>query len=51
MPGGDLGGNKLKITLDNKTAFNFHSFWDSGALRIQNDSYVFVRPMDLQNTT
>lgn len=50
-PAGDQGGNKLRITLANKTAFNFHSFWDSGALVLQNDSYGFVRPMDLQNST
>ena len=35
----------------NGTSSNFHSFWDSGGFRVQNDSYNFVRPMNLQNTT
>lgn len=48
---GDAGGNLLKLTLLNKTVENFHSFWDAGAFRLQNDSYNFVRPMNLQNTT
>jgi hypothetical protein len=48
---GDAGGNLLHLTLLNGTSSNFHSFWDAGAFRIQNDSYNFVRPMNLQNVT
>lgn len=48
---GDAGGNLLKLKILNGTLQNFHSFWDSGAFRLQNDSYNFVRPMNLQNTT
>ena len=51
FPKGDAGGNMLKIKLPNGTSYNFHSFWDNGALRLQNDSYNFVRPMNLQNVT
>lgn len=51
FPKGDAGGNFLKITTLNKTVQNFHSFWDAGAFRLQNDSYTFVRPMNLQNMT
>ena len=50
-PKGDAGGNLLRLTLLNGSTSNFHSFWDAGAYRIQNDSYNFVRPMNLQNTT
>lgn len=50
-PSGDRGGNSLKITLLNGTAQNLHSFWDSGAFRIQNDSWFMVRPLSLQNMT
>lgn len=50
-PKGDAGGNLLKLKLLNGTVANFHSFWDAGAFRLQNDSYNFVRPMNLQNTT
>lgn len=50
-PKGDAGGNLLKIKTLNGTLQNFHSFWDSGAFRLQNDSYTFVRPMNLQNVT
>lgn len=50
-PKGDAGGNLLKLVLLNKTIANFHSFWDAGAFRVQNDSYSFVRPMNLQNAT
>jgi len=50
-PKGDAGGNLLHIKTLNGTVQNFHSFWDSGAFRVQNDSYNFVRPMNLQNTT
>jgi hypothetical protein len=48
---GDAGGNLLKLQLLNGSISNFHSFWDAGAYRLQNDSYNFVRPMNLQNTT
>ena len=50
-PKGDAGGNLLKIKLLNGSFSNFHAFWDAGAYRLQNDSYQFVRPMNLQNTT
>jgi len=50
-PKGDAGGNLLKLKLLNGTIANFHAFWDAGAFRLQNDSYNFVRPMNLQNTT
>jgi len=50
-PKGDAGGNLLKLKILNGTVQNFHSFWDSGAFLVQNDSYTFVRPMSLQNTT
>ena len=50
-PGGDLGGNKLKVVLTNGSTSNFHSFWDAGAYRVQNDSWFIVRPMDEQNRT
>jgi hypothetical protein len=51
FPKGDAGGNLLKLKVLNGTVENFHSFWDSGALILQNDSYQFVRPMNLQNLT
>lgn len=35
----------------NGTLNNLHSFWDSGAFRLQNDSWFMVRPLSLQNTT
>lgn len=50
-PSGDRGGNSLKIKLLDNTDQNLHSFWDSGAFRIQNDSWFLVRPLDLKNTT
>ncbi len=50
-PSGDRGGNSLKITLLNGTSQNLHSFWDSGAFRIQNDSWFIIRPMSLANQT
>lgn len=28
-----------------------HSFWDSGAFKIQNDTWFLVRPLDLANQT
>ena len=47
-PNGDAGGNFVKINLLNGTKnYNLHSFWDSGALRVQNDSYKFTRPLDI----
>lgn len=50
-PSGDRGGNSLKITLLNGSANNLHSFWDSGAFRIQNDSWFLIRPLNSQNLT
>lgn len=50
-PKGDMGGNLLKVKVLNGTMQNLHAFWDSGAFRVQNDSYTFVRPMDMQNMT
>lgn len=51
FPKGDAGGNLLKLKTLNGTVQNLHSFWDSGAYRLQNDTYDFVRPMNLQNIT
>ena len=48
---GDAGGNLLKIKMKNGTLMNFHSFWDSGAQLLQNDSYVMPRPLNDQNLT
>lgn len=50
-PTGDRGGNSIKIELQNKTEQNLHSFWDSGAFKIQNDTWFLVRPLDLANQT
>lgn len=50
-PSGDRGGNSLKIVLLNGTVNNLHSFWDSGAFRIQNDSWYLIRPLNAQNLT
>lgn len=51
-PKGDAGGNFIKVTLLNgTTGYNLHKFWDSGALRVQNDSYEFPRPLSLSQTT
>ena len=50
-PQGDRGGNSLKINLLNGTQQNLHSFWDSGAFLIQNDTWFLVRPLDLSNQT
>ena len=36
FPDGDQGGNKLTVFLPNGTGQNFHSFWDSGANKLQN---------------
>jgi len=51
FPSGDRGGNSLHVVLLNGTTQNLHAFWDSGAFRVQNDSWFINRPMDLQNTT
>ena len=46
-PKGDAGGNFIKINLLNGTSrYNLYKFWDSGALRVQNDSYRFDRPLN-----
>jgi hypothetical protein len=50
-PKGDLGGNLNKVILTNGTTSNFHSYWDAGAYLLQNDSWVIVRPMNMQNLT
>jgi hypothetical protein len=50
-PKGDVGGNFLKIILKNGTSSNFHSFWDAGGYVVQNDSWVMVRPLNMQNLT
>lgn len=50
-PSGDRGGNSLNITLLDSGKSNLHSFWDSGAFKIQNDSWYLVRPLDLSNQT
>ena len=52
FPKGDAGGNFIKITLLNGTGnYNLHKFWDSGALRVQNDSFTFNRPLSLDSMT
>ena len=51
FPKGDAGGNFLKVKLLNGSFENFHSFWDAGAFRFQNDSWFLVRPLDPQNLT
>lgn len=30
---------------------NLHSFWDSGAMEIQNNSWYMIRPLNQQNLT
>ena len=30
---------------------NLHSFWDSGAMQIQNNSWSMVYPLNQQNLT
>lgn len=51
FPSGDRGGNSIKIELLNGSTQNLHAFWDAGALKVQNDSWVISRPMDIQNIT
>ena len=41
----------MKVILKNGTSSNFHSFWDAGAYVLQNDSWVMVRPLKMQNIT
>jgi hypothetical protein len=50
-PKGDIGGNLEKVILKNGTSSNFHSYWDAGAYVLQNDSWVMVRPLNMQNLT
>ncbi len=50
-PKGDLGGNAHHVILTNGSTSNFHSYWDAGAYLLQNDSWVIVRPMNMQNLT
>jgi len=50
-PKGDAGGNFLKLQMLNGTIANFHSYWDSGAYLLQNDTYQFIRPLNIQNLT
>jgi hypothetical protein len=50
-PKGDLGGNSHKVILTDSSTSNFHSYWDAGAYLLQNDSWVIVRPMNMQNLT
>ena len=46
-PNGDLGGNKEKLMLLNNTLMILHSYFDSGALRLDS----FNRPLNLENYT
>jgi hypothetical protein len=50
-PKGDMGGNKIIITLLNGSESNLHKFWDSGAYLFQNDSWTLTRPLNKQNLT
>lgn len=50
-PKGDGGGNFFKVKMPNGTLQNFHSFWDAGGFRLQNDSWLLPRPLSLQNYT
>lgn len=50
-PAGDLGGNAHKVVLVNGSTSNFHSFWDAGGYKVQNDTWFIVRPMNMQNLT
>lgn len=46
-PKGDQGGNLLRIKLPgNETLGNFHSYWDSGAYKLQDDTTKINRPLD-----
>ncbi|XP_031505811.1 nuclease P1-like [Nymphaea colorata] len=51
FPKGDVGGNFLKVVLKNGSTSNFHSYWDAGGYLLQNDSWVMVRPLKMQNLT
>ncbi len=46
FPSGDLGGNLIKVTLEDGSLANFHLFWDYGANLLQNESWAFIRPMN-----
>lgn len=50
-PTGDAGGNFFKVKMPDGSTQNFHSFWDAGGFKIQNDSWVLTRPLNLQNYT
>jgi len=50
-PTGDMGGNREKVILLNGTEKVLHQFWDSGAFLFQNDTWNFIRPLNLQNRT
>ena len=41
----------MKVKTLNGSISNFHSFWDAGAYRLQNDSWELPRPLNYQNTT
>jgi hypothetical protein len=46
FPKGDLGGNMMKIALQNGTLVNLHAFWDAGAFRIHPSDDFLVRPLN-----
>lgn len=46
---GDRGGNSLTIYLQDGSKTNLHSFWDAGGMRVQNNSWQMVRPLNSQN--
>ena len=46
-PNSDLGGNKENLMLLNNTLMILHSYFDSGALRLDS----FNRPLNLENYT
>lgn len=46
-PNGDLGGNKENLILLNGSSMILHSYFDSGALRLDS----FQRPLNAQNLT
>lgn len=50
-PKGDAGGNLISVVLINGSKSNFHSYWDAGGYRIQNNSFVMKRPLNMQNLT
>jgi hypothetical protein len=46
FPKGDLGGNLMKVVLQNGTTVNLHAYWDAGAFRIHPTNEFLVRPLN-----